>query len=116
MEYDEVAQSLRRYRQQHPNPNPADVGPVTSFPRLPAPEELDRLPQWVAHVRSMARMWEYPADDAEILAFEAQTYLRRHTRPCVAGRIEHRWVDVYPTGQPSYTSCAWCGGHLGERP
>lgn len=111
MEYDEVANSLRRYRAAHPNPNPAS-GPVTDFP--PLPDELDTMPQWIAHVRSMARMWEYAAEDAEILAFEASTYLRRYTEPCIAGRLRHHWVTVHQPHEPTYTSCAWCGGRLGE--
>lgn len=113
MEYDEVANSLRRYRATHPNSDDTHSGPVTDFPRLP--ESLDTASQWIEHVRALARMWQYPADDAEILAFEAATYLHRHTAPCIAGRLRHHWVTVRASHEPTYISCAWCGGRLGER-
>jgi hypothetical protein len=77
-DHDELAAALARYARATPfgdKHRPDGGGPVDTFPPL-APSARTRHPsQWVRMMRAVARLEEFPADNAEILAFEASTYL-----------------------------------------
>lgn len=55
------------------------TGPVADFPPLPDTSRHDPA-QWAPMMRSLARLLDVPASEADVLAFEASTYLARHTR------------------------------------
>lgn len=80
---DELAAALARYARATPfgdKHRPAERGPVEVFPPL-APSARTRHPsQWVRMMRALARLEEFPADNTEILAFEASTYLLQQSR------------------------------------
>lgn len=75
---DELDEALARYARATPfgdKHRPAECGPVDVFPRL-APSARTRHPsQWIRMMRAVARLHESVEDNAEILAFEASTYL-----------------------------------------
>jgi hypothetical protein len=77
-EDDELAVALARYARVTPFGDarrPVETGPVEVFPPL-APSARTRHPsQWVRMMRAVARLNDWPADNAEILAFEASLYL-----------------------------------------
>lgn len=80
---DELANALARYVRATPFGDlhrPAETGPVAEFPRLPASARTAHPSQWVRMMRAVARMDEYPADNAQIIAFEASTYLAQQDR------------------------------------
>ena len=80
---DELADALRRYARATPfgdkHRTPAS-GPVAEFPRLPPAARTAHPSQWVRMMRALARLQEFPADNAEILGFEASTYLAQQAR------------------------------------
>lgn len=80
MDDDEVAAALARYARATPfrdQRTQEERGPVEEFPPL-APSARTRHPsQWVRMMRAVARLEEFPADNADILALEASTYLRQ---------------------------------------
>jgi len=77
---DELAVALERYARAAPTGrlHRHGVGPVANFPRLAPAARTNHPSQWVAMMRALARMQEFPADNAEILGFEAATYLAQH--------------------------------------
>lgn len=80
---DELADALARYVRATPFGDlhrPAASGPVVDFPQLGRGARTRHPSQWVAMMRALARLNEYPADNAEILAFEASTYLLQQAR------------------------------------
>ncbi len=80
---DELADALKRYARATPfgdKHRPADVGPVLEFPPLPEAARTKHPSQWVRMMRAVARLHEFPADNAEILGFEAGTYLAQQAR------------------------------------
>lgn len=80
---DELAQALTRYTRATPfgdRHRPADAGPVDQFPVLPPAARTAHPSQWVRMMRALARMYEFPADNADILGFEAATYLVQQSR------------------------------------
>lgn len=80
---DELADALRRYARATPfgdKHRSPDVGPVGEFPPLPAAARTKHPSQWVRMMRALARLQEFPADNAEILGFEAATYLAQQAR------------------------------------
>lgn len=82
-EHDELAEALARYVKATPfgdTHRPADGGPVDSFPRLPPAARTRHPSQWVRMMRALARLAEFPGDNAEILGFEASTYLVQQSR------------------------------------
>lgn len=82
-ERDELAEALARYAKATPfgdTHRPPAGGPVDKFPRLPTAARTRHPSQWVRMMRAVARMDEFPADNAEILGFEASTYLVHQAR------------------------------------
>lgn len=81
---DELAAALKRYVAAtplgDPHRSPADVGPVDDFPRLPTIARTQHPSQWAAMMRSLARLYEFPGDIVDTLAFEASTYLVQVSR------------------------------------
>lgn len=80
---DELAAALDRYARATPfgdRHRPPSGGPVDQFPRLPPAARTSHPSQWVRMMRALARLHEFPADNAEILGFEASTYLVQHAR------------------------------------
>lgn len=83
MDDDELVTALERYARATPygdRHRPRDGGPVDAFPPLPAAARTSHPSQWVRMMRALARLHEFPADNAEILGFEASTYLVQQTR------------------------------------
>lgn len=77
---DELADALARYVRATPFGDlhrPAESGPVSQFPRLHASARTRHPSQWVRMMRAVARLYEYPQDNAEILALEASMYLKQ---------------------------------------
>lgn len=80
---DELAEALTRYVRATPLGDlhrPAGSGPVEQFPPLPPLARTQHPSQWVRMMRSVARLDEFPCDNAEIIGFEASTYLVQQAR------------------------------------
>lgn len=79
---DELVVALERYARATPygDKHLVQGGPVESFPRLPPAARSSHPSQWVRMMRSLARLYDFPADNAEILGFEAATYLVQQSR------------------------------------
>lgn len=80
---DELVTALQRYVRATPYGDmhrPPGEGPVDQFPTLPPIARTSHPSQWVRMMRAVARMHEFPSDDAEILGFEASTYLVQQAR------------------------------------
>jgi hypothetical protein len=80
---DELTAALARYTRATPygdKHRPPTGGPVDKFPRLSPAARTGHPSQWVRMMRALARMHEFPADNAEILGFEASTYLVQQAR------------------------------------
>jgi hypothetical protein len=80
---DELDVALARYARATPfgdTHRPPAGGPVDKFPRLPPAARTRHPSQWVRMMRAVARLHEFPADNSEILGFEASTYLVQQAR------------------------------------
>lgn len=80
---DELSDALARYVRATPFGDvhrPGGSGPVADFPRLPPAARTAHPSQWVRMMRALARLDEFPGDNAELLGFEASTYLAQQGR------------------------------------
>jgi hypothetical protein len=83
MPADEIAEALDRYARATPfgdSQRPTDAGPVERFPRLPPIARSVHPSQWAAMMRAVARLADFPGDMADVLAYEAATYLVQQSR------------------------------------
>ena len=83
MSADEIDEALERYARATPfgdlHRRP-DAGPVEQFPRLPPIARTQHPSQWAAMMRAVARLADFPGDMADVLAYEASTYLVQQSR------------------------------------
>lgn len=83
MPADEIAEALERYARATPFGDirrPVEAGPVEQFPRLPRIARTVHPSQWAAMMRAVARLADFPGDVADVLAYEASTYLVQQSR------------------------------------
>lgn len=91
---DEMREAARRYQAALPH---------TDFPALPASARGEDPTQSPAMHRAVARLWNTPAEPADTLAFEAQTYIATRQHAC-----SHVWVTVDDHRRPPFRECPYC--------
>lgn len=83
MPADEISEALDRYARATPfgdTHRPVDAGPVELFPRLPPVARSVHPSQWAAMMRAVARLADFPGEPADVIAYEAATYLVQQSR------------------------------------
>jgi hypothetical protein len=97
MTYDEIRAAARRYQAALPD---------GQFPPLPHAARTNDTRQWDVMMHALARLWQTPAQPADVLAFEAQTYIATRQNTC-----RHTWVTVNDHRRPEYRECIHCDRH-----
>jgi hypothetical protein len=83
MPADEIDEALERYARSTPFGDirrSTEAGPVEQFPRLPPIARSVHPSQWAAMMRAVARLADFPGEVADVLAYEASTYLVQQSR------------------------------------